>query len=48
MKRRHILARPTAVSDIDQMIEDDYGKERTSKAERAELRRWRKVKQQVA
>jgi hypothetical protein len=48
MKRVHILERPTPVSDINDYDMEDYSGDWSTKAERVRLKRWRRVKQQLA
>lgn len=48
MKRIHILERPTPVSDIDLLDYEDQPSDWMTKAERVRLRRWRRVKRQIA
>jgi hypothetical protein len=47
--KRHVLARPMAVADISDLDSfDDIENGATQKAERVRLKRWRRVKQQLA
>lgn len=48
MKRTHVLRRPMAVEDIDMYeMADENQPSGHSRAEKARLRRWRRVKHQV-
>lgn len=47
--KRHVLARPMAVADINDLDTfDDIDNTAQQKAERVRLKQWRRVKQQLA
>ena len=47
--KRHVLQRPMAVADINDLDTfDDLDNSAMQKAERVRLKRWRRVKQQLA
>ncbi len=49
MKRVHVLERPTPVNEIANLEIDTYDNEHwQARAERMRLRRWRRIKQQLA
>lgn len=48
MKRLHIITKPTAVDDFANFDPDSYENNWQLKAERLEVRRLRKFKQQLA
>lgn len=48
MKRLRILTKPTAVADLKDIDIDNLTNNWQFRAERLEVRRWRKFKQQLA
>ncbi len=47
MKRLHIVTKPTAVNDLDELDSDNYSGAWELRAERLEAKRARKFKQQL-
>ncbi len=49
MKKRHLLTQPTRIDDLSfDDLYDDISNDWEGKAERLQVRRWRKIKNQLA
>lgn len=48
MKAKHILNRPTPVTELDDMHIDDFAQDWSPKMDRIRLKQWRKLKQELA
>lgn len=46
MKKLHILRKPTALKDFMSLDLEDYGNDLRLKADKLQVRRWRRFKQQ--